>query len=103
MRLKKVHRVIEFDQEPWMEPHIRMSTEFRKQAKSNFETDFYKLMSNSVFGKTMENLRNCVDAKIVRDWETHKIRKLLSSPSFDRFTIFGNDMAGTTCANQSWC
>ena len=52
MRLKKVHRVIEFDQEPWMEPYIRMNTEFRKQAKSDFETDFYKLMNNSVFGKT---------------------------------------------------
>ena len=94
MRLKKVHRVIEFDQEPWMEPYIRMNTEFRKQAKSDFETDFYKLMNNSVFGKTMENLRNRVDVKIVRDWETDKIRKLLSSPSFDRFTVFGNDMAG---------
>ena len=94
MRLKKVHRVIEFDQEQWMEPYIRMNTEFRKQAKSDFETDFYKLMNNSVFGKTMENLRNRVDMKIVRDWETDKIRKLLSSPSFDRFTIFGNDMAG---------
>ena len=94
MRLKKVHRVIEFDQEPWMEPYIRMNTEFRKQAKSDFETDFYKLMNNSVFGKTMENLRNRVDVKIVRDWENDKIRKLLSSPSFDRFTIFGNDMAG---------
>ena len=94
MRLKKVHRVIEFDQEPWMEPYIRMNTEFCKQAKSDFETDFYKLMNNSVFGKTMENLRNHVDVKIVRDWETDKIRKLLSSPSFDRFTIFGNDMAG---------
>ena len=67
MRLKKVHRVIEFDQEPWMEPYIRMNTEFRKQAKSDFETDFYKLMNNSVFGKTMENLRNRVDVKIVRD------------------------------------
>ena len=44
MRLKKVRRVIEFDQEPWMEPYIRMNTEFRKQAKSDFETDFYKLM-----------------------------------------------------------
>ena len=43
MRLKKVHRVIEFDQEPWMVPYIRMYTEFRKQAKSDFETDFYKL------------------------------------------------------------
>ena len=65
MRLKKVHRALEFDQEPWMEPYIRMNTEFRKQAKSDFETDFYKLMNNSVFGKTMENLRNRVDVKIV--------------------------------------
>ena len=94
MRLKKVHRVIEFDQEPWMENYIRMNTEFRKQARSDFETDFYKLMNNSVFGKTMENLRNRVDVKIVRSWEMDKIRKLLSSPAFDRFTIFGNDMAG---------
>ena len=94
MRLKKVHRVIEFDQEPWMEPYIMMNTEFRKQAKSDFETDFYKLMKNSVFGKTMENLRNRVEVKIVRYWETGKIRKLLSSPSFDRFIIFGNGMAG---------
>ena len=94
MRLKKVHRVMEFDQEPWMVPYIRMNMEFRKQAKSDFETDFYKLMNNSVFGKTMENLRNRVDVKIVREWENGKIRKLLSSPSFDRFTIFGNYMAG---------
>ena len=94
MRLKKVHRVIEFDQEPWMEPYIRMNTDFRKQAKSDFETDFYKLMNNSVFGKTMEHLRNRVDVTIVRDWETDKIHKLVSSPSFDRFTIFGNDMVG---------
>ena len=93
MRLKKVHRVIEFDQEPWIEPYIRMNTEFRKQERSDFETDFYKLMNNSVFGKTMENLRNRVDVKIVRAWETDKIRKLTPSPSYDRHTIFGNDMA----------
>ena len=86
--------MIEFDQEPWMGPYIRMNTEFRKQAKIDFETDFYKLMNNSVFLKTMENLRNRTDVKIVRDWETDKIRKLVSSPSFDRFTIFGNDMVG---------
>ena len=41
--------------------------------------------------------------KIVRDWETDKIRKLLSSPSFDRFAIFGNDMAGIHMPKQSWC
>ena len=94
MRLKKVHRVAEFDQEPWMEPYIRMNTDFRKQAKSDFETDFYKLMNNSVFGKTMENLRNRVDVKIVRAWEANKIRKLVSDPAYDRFTLFSNDMGG---------
>ena len=51
MRLKKVHRVLEFDQEPWMEPYIRMNTEFRKQAKSDFETDFYKLMNTTVLAR----------------------------------------------------
>ena len=103
MRLKKVHRVIEFDQEPWMEPYIRMNTEFRKQAKSDFETDFYKLMNNSVFGKTMENLRNRVDVKIVRNWETDKIRKLLSSPSFVRSTSLETIWQAYICAKQSWC
>ena len=94
MQLKKVHRVIEFDQEPWMEPYIRMNTEFRKQAKSDFETEFYKLMNNSVFGKTMENLRNRVDVTILRAWEANKIRRLVSDPSYDRFTLFSRDMAG---------
>ena len=94
MKLKKVHRVLEFDQEPWMRPYIRMNTDFRKKAKSEFESDFYKLMNNSVFGKTMENLRNRVDVKIVRAWEQNKIRKLVSDPSYDRFALFSNDMAG---------
>jgi len=76
--------VIDFDQEPWMEPYIRMNTELRKQAKSKYETTFYKLMNNSVFGKTMENLRNCVDVKIIRSWEGDKIRRLVASPSFAR-------------------
>jgi len=51
-------------------------------------------MNNSVFGKTMENLRNHVDVKIVRAWEANKIRKLISDPSYSRFTTFSNDMAG---------
>lgn len=94
MRLKTVHRVLEFDQEPWMEPYIRMNTEFWKEAKSEFETYFYKLFNYSVFGKTMENLRNRVDVKIVRSWETDKIRKLVASPSYAGMRYFGNDLAG---------
>ena len=94
MKLKRVKRALEFEQECWMEPYIRMNTEFRKQAKNDFEKNFYKLMNNSVFGKTMENLRNRVDIKIVRSNEKDKIRKLVASPLYARHVIFTNDLVG---------
>ena len=57
MKLKRIYRVLEFDEKPWMEPYIRLNTELRKEAKSAFEKEFYKLINNSIFRKTMENLR----------------------------------------------
>ena len=94
MKLLRVHKVLEFEQECWMEPYIRMNTEFRKIARNDFEKNFYKLMNNSVFGKTMENLRNRVDIKIVRSDETNKIRKLVASPLYTRHAIFTNNLVG---------
>ena len=93
MKLKKIHRALRFEQSPWMEPYIRMNTELRKQATSAFEKDLYKLANNSVFGKTMENLRKRVDVKLVRAHEEDKLRRLLASPSFARANIFDDDLA----------
>ena len=93
MRLKKIHRALRFEQSPWMEPYIRMNTELRKKATTDFEKDLYKLMNNSVFGKTMENLRKRVDVKIVRSHEEDKLRRLIASPSFARANIFDDDLA----------
>ena len=80
MKLKKIHRGIKFIERAWLKPYIDKNTYLRTQAKNNFEKDFFKLMNNSVFGKTMENIRNRVDVKLVNTQE--KIRKLASKPNF---------------------
>ena len=74
MILKKVHRGIKFYQSPWMEAYIRKNTDLRKDAKNDFEKDFFKLMNNSVFGKTIENIRKRQNVILVDDRKkAHKL------------------------------
>ena len=91
----QVHRILEFNEKPWMEPYIRLNKELRKKTMSAFEKDFYKLMNNSVFGKTMENLRERLDIKLVRidGTENQKIRKIMAMPNFNRRVKFSDELS----------
>ena len=88
--LRKVHRVIQFNQEDWLKLYIDMNTKLRKEAKNDFEKDFFKLMNNSVFGKTMENVRKHRDLKLVKTDE--KRNKLVSEPNYHARKRFSENL-----------
>ena len=93
LKLKKVHKVLQFDQKSWLRTYIEMNTELRKKAKNDFEKEFFKLMNNSVFGKPMENVRKHRDIKLV----TTVIRrnKLVSEPNYHSIKCFSENLVAT--------
>ena len=90
LKLRKLYRVLEFDQSPWLAQYINFNTQKRMNAKNAFEKDFFKLLNNSVFGKTMENIRKRVDVRLVTDQK--KLSKLVSKPTFVNSKIFNADL-----------
>ena len=89
--LKKVHRaIIYFNKDEWLKPYIELNTELRKKAKNEFEKDIFKLMNDSVFGKTMENVRKYKDIKLVKT-ERRK-NYLVSEPNYYSTKFFSESL-----------
>ena len=90
LEVTKIHRGIKFKESEWLKPYIDLNTKLRAEAKNDFEKDFFKLMNNSVFGKTMENLRKRVDIRLVTNEK--EARKLISKANYNRRTIFSENL-----------
>ena len=92
LRLDGIHRAIEFDQSPWLKTYIDFNTQLRTAATNDFEKDFFKLMNNLVFGKTMENTRKHRNIKLVMTEE--KYLRTVLKPNFKSGVLFGENLMG---------
>ena len=92
LTVTKVHRVIMFQQSKWLAEYISLNTEKRKAAKNPFEKDFFKLMNNAIFGKTMKYVRKRIKVEIVQT--ERRFKKVVAKPTFHRLKIFNEGLVG---------
>jgi len=90
LKLTKIHCGISFDEKAWLKPYIELNTNLRSKEQNEFEKDFFKLMNNSVFGKTMENIRNRVNIRLVNNQKS--LKKCVVKPNFDHCTVFDENL-----------
>lgn len=90
VEILKIHEIISYDQSAFLSPFIQLNTNLRTKCKNEFEKEFFKLMNNSVFGKTMENIRNRIVYKLVNN--PKKFSRLTAKPSFKRATVITQDV-----------
>jgi hypothetical protein len=90
MKLTRIHRILEFRQEAWMRTYVKLCIDNRKLATSDFEKDFWKLAVNSVFGKSMENVRNHINVRLIHDPIAGI--KAVAKPTFESSRIVNEDL-----------
>ena len=98
MKLSKIHGVLQFKQEPWFKQYIDLNTQMRAEAKNGFEKDFFKLTNNSVFGKTIQNIRKHVKVELVT--ESQKMKKLVAKPTFKVAKQFNEHLVGVNMGRE---
>ena len=93
LKLIKIHRVLEFNQSQWLKQYIKFNAQKRIEAKKNNDKDgkaLHKFMNNAMYGKTMENLRNIIDVKLVNNEKAYL--KCTSKSSYMSHKIFGKNL-----------
>ncbi|XP_050516351.1 uncharacterized protein LOC126891213 [Diabrotica virgifera virgifera] len=94
--LKRIHRILEFSQSPWLKKYIDLNTSLRNKAKNEFEGDLFKLLVNAIFGKTLENVEKRRDIRLCTRWETKTnslgARALIPKPEFKSCSVFNENL-----------
>ncbi|XP_014480175.1 PREDICTED: uncharacterized protein LOC106747294 [Dinoponera quadriceps] len=93
LSLTRIHRALRFAQSPWLRGYVELNTGFRIGASNAFENNLYKLMNNAVFGRTMENVREHLDVRLVTRWDgRYGAEALIAKPNFHSRSIFSEDL-----------
>jgi len=107
LKLKKIHRILEFNQSPWLKKYIDLNTELRKQAKNDFEKNLFKLLNNCIYGKTIENVEKRKNIKLVDRWEDegnfHCARALVAKPNLQDVIYFTDSLAALVLKTEQIC
>ena len=86
VEVTKIHRILTFDEKPFLKEYIDLNTELRKQSKNDLEKDLFKLMNNAIFGKSMENVLNRSNIKQIYN-NPEKLLKLIKQPLIFKMLI----------------
>ena len=83
LKVTKVHGILTFDEKLFLKEYIDLNTELRKKSKNDLEKDLFKLMNNTIFGKSMENVLNRFNIKLINN-DPEKLLKLIKQPNFQK-------------------